>query len=617
MNLKNTFVSRDARPLQKRFLPLSAALLAAGALLAMGAVPANAQTLVYQDAKAPLESRVSDLMNRLTADEKISLLAGTEFTTQPIARLGVPPIAMADAGQGVRGGTDSTLGPATAFPSGVAMAATWNPALIGRVGAAIGIEAQNKGTGIQVMLGPAVNIQRSPLGGRNGEYFSEDPFLTARLAVGYIQGMQDTGTVACIKHFACNNEEVDRFTVDVQVSERALREIYFPAFEAGVKDGKVWTVMSAYNKLNGPFAAANKYLLTDVLKRGWGFDGMVMSDWGGAHIGTRVINAGNDLEMPGRGFLAPAKVQDALTRGLTTRAQIDENVRRIVRTILRSGVLNGPKTPNPVLVNSEASRAVALQAAQEGIVLLKNERRTLPLNASKIRSIAVIGPAAREMQIGAQGSPGVTPLRSVGPLEGIQNRVGKNVTVRYASGDSNGSSFPAGTVKSPSGEAGFHVEYFKGTNLEGAPTATRTDAQVDLNVALTGTGSENYSARWTGVFTARKSGPTQFLFRSDDGCRLFLDDKKIIDFWQNSGATTHVATVQLKAGQSYKLRAEYYQAGGNAVAQLRVLEPGTNPYSEAINAARQSDVAVVCVTTRGTEGEGQDRPFDGAAGKPG
>ena len=601
MNLKNTAASRSAT-LQKRFL-LSAPLLM------LLAVPTNAQTPAYQNPQAPLETRVSDLMNRMTPDEKISLLAGTEFTTQPIPRLGVPPMAMADAGQGVRGGMESTLGPATAFPSGVAMASTWNPALIGRVGAAIGIEAQNKGTGIQVLLGPAVNIHRSPLGGRNGEYFSEDPFLTGRLAVSYIRGMQGVGTVASIKHFSANNQETHRFTVDVQVSERALREIYLPGFEMGVKDGGVWTVMSSYNMLNGPYASANRYLLTDILKRGWGFDGLVMSDWGGVHETARVINAGNDLEMPGRGFLAPAKVQDALTRGLTTQAQIDDNVRRIVRTILRSGVLNGPKTPNPVLVNSAASRAVALQAAQEGIVLLKNERQTLPLNASKIRSIAVIGPAAREMQIGAQGSPGVTPLRSVGPLEGIQSRVGAGVQVRFALGESNGSPFPAGTIKAPtSGAAGFQAEYFRGTNLEGAPTTTRTDAQVDLNVALTGTGTENYSARWTGVFTARKSGPTQFLFRADDGCRLFLDDKKIIDFWQNSGATTHIATVQLTAGQSYRLRAEYFQAGGNAVAQLRVLEPGTNPYSEAVNAARQSDVAIVCVTTRGTEGEGQDRP---------
>ena len=382
---------------------------------------AQTQTPTYKDAKAPLETRVADLMSRLTDDEKISLLAGTDFTTKPIPRLGVPPVAMADAGQGVRGGSDSTLGPATAFPAGVTMASTWNPALIGKVGAQIGIEAQNKGTGLQLMLGPAVNIQRSPLGGRNGEYFSEDPLLSGKMGVGYIKGMQGTGTVACIKHFICNNEEDDRFSVNVLVSERALREIYLPSFEMGVRDGGVWTVMSSYNRINGPFASANEYLLTDVLKKGWGFDGAVMSDWGGAHPGTRIIRAGNDLEMPDRGFLAPPKVKLALERGTATMAQVNENATRIVRTIIRSGVLDpgGVKKPDPALVNSAASSAVALQTAQEGIVLLKNQGAMLPLDASKLRSIAVFGAAGRELQMGAAGSPGVTPLRFVGPLEGI------------------------------------------------------------------------------------------------------------------------------------------------------------------------------------------------------
>ena len=570
---------------------------------------AHAQTPTYKNPAAPLETRVADLMSRLTQDEKISLLAGTDFTTKPIPRLGVPVVAMADAGQGVRGGSDSTLGPATAFPAGVAMASTWNPALIGKVGAQIGIEAQNKGTGLQLMLGPAVNIHRSPLGGRNGEYFSEDPFLSGKLGVDYIKGMQGTGIVACIKHYICNNEEDDRFTVNVQVSERALREIYMPSFEMGVKDGGVWTVMSSYNRINGPFASASHYILTDVLKRDWGFDGVVMSDWGGAHPGTRIINAGNDLEMPDRGFLAPAKVKAGLEDGTVSQASINENATRIVRMILRSGVIDGVPTPNPALVNSDASRKVALKAAQEGIVLLKNERSMLPLDASKVRSIAVFGSAGRELQIGAQGSPGVTPLRSVGPLQGIQERAGANVKVSYVAGDAGGSAFPAATMQTPDGSAaGFRAEYFGNKNLEGTPTSIRTDEQIDFNVPIVGLNTENYSVRWTGTFTPRVSGATQFLFRADDGSHLFVDDKQVIDHWVDSGANTQTATVNLVAGQPVKLRAEYYQSGGNAVAQLRVIEPGSDPFSEVTDLAKSSDVAVVVVTTRGTEGEGQDRP---------
>jgi len=185
----------------------------------------------YKDSKAPLEARVNDLLGRMTQDEKLGFLTGTGFTTQPLPRLGVPAMGMVDAGQGVRGGDKGTLGPATQFPSGVTMASSWDPKLVGRIGAAIGREALNKGTGSQVLLGPAVNIQRSPLGGRNGEYFSEDPYLAGRLGVGYIQGMQSTGCAACLKHYVCNNEETDRFDVNVHVDERALREIYLLAFD--------------------------------------------------------------------------------------------------------------------------------------------------------------------------------------------------------------------------------------------------------------------------------------------------------------------------------------------------------------------------------------------------
>jgi beta-glucosidase len=255
---------------------------------------------LYLNAHAGLENRVNDLLGRLTEDEKVSLLAGADRCTTPaIPRLQLPALRMADAGAGVRGIDDSNNGPATSFTCGVMMASTWDPALVGQVAAAIGDEARNKKAGSQIELGPAVNIQRSPLGGRNGEYFSEDPFLTARLAVGYITGMQSEGTAACIKHFACNNEEIDRSTVDVQVGERALREIYLPAFAAGVQEGHVWSVMSSYNCVNGFHASANPYLLTDVLKKGWGFDGMVMSDWGGVHTVAESLDAGNDLEMPG------------------------------------------------------------------------------------------------------------------------------------------------------------------------------------------------------------------------------------------------------------------------------------------------------------------------------
>ena len=301
--------------------PLSGfrAALATISLLLAGSC-SQAQTVpLYKNAYAPLEARVKDLFGRMTQDEKLGFLTGTGFTSQPLPRLGVPGMSMADAGQGVRGGENSTQGPATQFPSGVTMASSWDPLLVKQIGQAIGQEALNKGTGAQVLLGPAVNIQRSPLGGRNSEYFSEDPFLAGRLAVGYVQGMQSTGCAACVKHFACNNEEVDRMGVNVTVDERTLREIYLPAFEAATKEGAAWSVMAAYNRVGGSYATANKYLLTSILKQGWGWDGLVMSDWGAVHETAKVVSAGNDLEMPGGGYVTHDKVARALKNGQITQ----------------------------------------------------------------------------------------------------------------------------------------------------------------------------------------------------------------------------------------------------------------------------------------------------------
>ena len=228
-------MNRQINPLSRLAFALLPLALSLTALSAAGCRAQAPVVPVYKDPKAPTEARVNDLFRRLTQDEKLGMLTGTAFTTTPIPRLGVPAMGMADAGQGVRGGMDGTLGPATLFPSGVAMASTWDPEMLRREGVALGEEVQNKGTGAQVLLGPAVNIHRSPQGGRNGEYASEDPYLAARMAVPYVQGLQSTGAAACVKHYACNNEEIDRGFVNVRVDERTLREIYLPAFEAAVR----------------------------------------------------------------------------------------------------------------------------------------------------------------------------------------------------------------------------------------------------------------------------------------------------------------------------------------------------------------------------------------------
>lgn len=586
------------------FRRLAAALLA-------GLVCTSALAQIYKSPKAPLEDRVRDLFEQLQPEEKLRLLTGTGFATAPIERLGIPAMAMADAGQGARGGEESTLGPATAFPSGVALAATWNRDLVERIGKAIAEEARNKGSGARILLGPAVNIHRSPLGGRNGEYFSEDPYLAGQLAASYIRGVQEAGVAAAIKHFAANNEEADRDFVDVKVGERALREIYLPAFEAGVKEGHAWAVMSAYNKVNGSHASANAYLLTDVLKKGWGFDGIVMSDWGGVHEPT-TAQAGNDLEMPGGKFSTVENLRDALAKKTLSQDAVDDSVKRILRTILRTGLLDGPIPRDAKLVNSAEHKTLAREAAEQGIVLLKNAGGLLPLDRKTVKSIAVIGDPARRLQIGALGSPEVTPLATAEILDSVRKLAGEDIAVRYAPSGIDGEAIPASALiaAGKKNTRGFKAEYFKNPRLEGEPTVTRTDSAIQLDTTKApapGVPANDYSIRWTATLTAPATGAFSFVFTGDDGFRVFLDDKPLIDHWQPGAARTVTAQTELEKGKTYALRVEFFQNGGDSVARLNWKLPAATPFAAAADAARKASIAIVAVSTGRTEGEGRDR----------
>jgi beta-glucosidase len=420
--------------------PAVSALILFAAILDLNAEP----TPPFQDASQPLESRVDDLLSRLTLEEKISLIHGdSKFTTAALSRLGIPRRWLADGPHGVREdiGPD-TWNPAgrtddfsTAMPAGICLAATWNPDLGYREGEVIGQEARARGK--DIMLGPGVNILRTPLCGRNFEYLGEDPFLSSRLAVGYIRGEQAQDISSCVKHFALNNQEYQRGSINVEVDERALREIYLPAFHAAVQEAGVWSVMGAYNRFRGQHCCENDYLLNNILKNEWGFKGLVVSDWGGAHNTRECATNGLDLEMGSAArnysdyYLAQPYLK-LLQSGELPMAGLDDKVRRNLRVMLATHVLDaGRKTGS---LNTAAHQAVARQVAEEGIVLLKNENQLLPLDAAKLTTIAVIGENATRLHAHGGDSSGIKAFYEITPLQGLVSRAGTRVNIIFSEG---------------------------------------------------------------------------------------------------------------------------------------------------------------------------------------
>jgi beta-glucosidase len=408
----------------------------------------NAQTdgtnasALYLDPGQSIETRADDLLSRMTLEEKVSQVhADSPFTTAGIPRLSVPERYFSDGPLGVR----ETLGPqsqpvklagdsSTAMPAGICLAATWDPDLAYTEGEAIGEEARARDK--DIMLGPAVNIFRTPLGGRNFEYFGEDPLLAGRMAVGYIHGEQSQDVASCVKHFALNNQEFERGSINVEADERTLREIYLPAFKAAVQEGGVWTVMGSYNQFRGQHCCENDYLLNQILKGEWGFKGLVMSDWGGTHDTSEAALNGLDIEMGAKKnynkcYLAQAYL-DGLKNGEFPVAGLDDKVRRNLRVMFATHVFDPGRTNGSL--NTVAHQTVSRQVAEEGIVLLKNKKNLLPLDTAQIKTIAVIGENAVRPQDFGGGSSGVKSFYEISPLQGIINRAGKNVNILFSEG---------------------------------------------------------------------------------------------------------------------------------------------------------------------------------------
>lgn len=421
--------------------------------LAFAAVlPLSAQQKpVYLDESKPIEERVEDALPRLTLKEKIALVhAQSKFSSAGVPRLGIPEFWMTDGPHGVRpevlwdewdqaGWTNDSC---VAFPALTCLAATWNPEMSLLYGQSIGEEARYRNK--TVLLGPGVNIYRTPLNGRNFEYMGEDPYLSAHMVVPYIQGVQQNGVAACVKHFALNNHEVNRHTTNVIVDDRALYEIYLPAFKAAVQEGKAWAIMGSYNLYKGQHCCHNQYLLDDILKGEWGFDGVVISDWGGAHDTDQAITNGLDMEFGSwtnglsngasnaydNYYLAMPYLQ-RIQEGKVGTKELDDKVRRILRLAFRTTM--NTSRPWGAILSPEHYEA-ARRIGEEGIVLLQNEGGLLPINLDKAKKIAVIGENAIKMMTVGGGSSSLKVQREISPLDGIRQRVGNQVEVVYARG---------------------------------------------------------------------------------------------------------------------------------------------------------------------------------------
>ncbi len=552
-----------------------------------------------------VDDRVNDLLGRMTLEEKLEYIGGIHaMSIRPIPRLGLPEIRMSDGPVGVRQDR-----PSTRYPAGIALAATWNSLLAAKEGVAMGRDCRARG--IHILLAPGLNINRVPVCGRNFEYLAgEDPYLASQMVVPFIRGVQSQGVVATAKHFAVNNQEFNRMEISAVVDERALREIYLPAFEAAVKEGKVGAVMDAYNRVNGSFCTENRFLNIQVLKSEWGFPGVLMSDWGATHNGLAAATGGLDLEMPSGTHFSPRALSALLKEYRLSQSQIDDKVRTILRLIVANGFLDRPQLDPTIPENDPTSAATALAIAQEGIVLLKNEGKILPLDRNNIHRIAVFGPDAHPGIPTGWGSSFVYPAHSVSLVDGLREVFGTQVKIDYF--DAGVGSFKGAEFLHPGDggnlEPGLKGEYFDNSNLSGQPVSTRIDSHVDFEwvagAPIPQFSSDRFSVRWTGMIRASESGPHVFRARSDDGMRVFLNGELIIDDWADHAPRTVAATRRLEAGKTYALRVDYHNSSGAAVAQLAWASLAV---PEAVSSY---DAAIVGVGfDDGTEGEGADRTF--------
>jgi beta-glucosidase len=552
-----------------------------------------------------IEAKAHALLAKLTLEQKIVLLGGVDgMFTLPAPAIDLPRFKMSDASVGVR-----TWGPTTAYAGGVALAATWDKEFARKLGEGLGRDARARG--VHFLLGPGVNIARSPLAGRNFEYLSEDPFLNAAIVVPYIEGVQSQGVIATVKHYALNNQEYNRHNTSVDIDERTMREIYLPAFEAAVTQAYVDAVMNSYNLVNGVHATQNEFLNLKVLKGEWGFQSILMSDWDSTYDGVAAANNGLDLEMPNARFMTANVLLAAVKAGTVKESTIDDKVLRLLRTVLRYGFLDRPQFDPADSTYSVADRTIALDGARESLTLLKNDGHLLPLDASKIKTIAVIGPDAWPAIVGGGGSSEAQAFEPVSILTGIANLAGPNVSVLYARG-------------LPDENEIFHRTRWEGVvKVDDYPNQDFTGTpKSSTEQGITGWRDNGWEPevptphgiRYTVHYKAEKAGKYMVLAGASgwggNGFKVLVNGKELLHQERAEGQVPQSATIELAAGETATVVAELQPRGETPRFGLGIAYLPELISAEARVKAAKADVVVIAAGFNPqTEGEGHDRTF--------
>ena len=566
-------------------------------------------------------TNIDQIIKTLTLDEKVSLLSGfNSWYTNKIEIKNIPSIKMSDGPNGVRG--DSNSGKSSAcFPCAISIGSTWDLSLIKDIGIALGEEAQAKD--VDVLLGPTINIHRHPLGGRHFESFSEDPFLTGKIATNYVQGVQSKNVAACLKHFVGNDTEYERHSISSNIDAQTLREIYLLPFEMGIKEGNAKVVMSAYNKLNNIFCSSHQDLLIKILKEEWGFDGYVVSDWGAALETIENANGGLDLEMPGPSNVWGKALIDAVEASEVSEKLIDDKVKRILTVAEFSNRFQKPQIKAEQAIDQPKHRLLLRKAAADGMVLLKNEG-SLPLKKN-IKKLAVIGPNALEAQIIGGGSASLRPHYQIHPLEAVQERLGHETEILYSKGCHTHKYLPKINEELMEEKDGFLVEYFDGNQF---------DKNLILEERLTGSKfwvfegfakdviskeeRPDISVRFSCTYKPDISGLHEFEIFGIGKCRLLIDGNELIDNWTSMdpgeafftfGSASKKGVINLQKGEAYKIEVQYKFEGSFPAVYIGCQAPDeVDIFQEALETASHADDVILIVGTNSDwETEGNDR----------